>query len=140
MLSFNSAPLINSILLTSLPCDITLIYHLNLSEQLSGLRNAELYELSALRVVEKPSNTSQKILKLTIKPNYNIHNGNRTELPINDFLYENQLSFYILDLLVPKSFISETGWQILAQWHDQPDSSPLWQDSCHYLKFNQLGR
>ena len=20
------------------------------------------------------------------------------------------------------------------------ESSPLWQDSCHYLKFNQLGR
>ncbi len=32
----------------------------------------------------------------------------------------------------------DVGVHLLPKWY--PITFPLWQDSCHYLKFNQLGR
>ena len=74
--------------------------------------------------------SGSKAAKFTVSPDSYVNNGNRAELAFDQQIKEGEVTTYEYSVLIPSdyqdvnSLKAEDGkpnWQVLGQWHDQPD-------------------
>lgn len=98
-----------------------IIYEMNELKPIKGLDSIEVTEQELIQPVPDPHSKNDFAVKFKIKHDSFLNKGFRSEAVIKDYIYGNILYSYSFEIFIPTSFVSDTQWNILAQWHDQPD-------------------
>ncbi len=79
------------------------------------------------RFVSQPAQGTDQALQLTVRGDQVINKGNRAEVSFTDSDPLCQQAWTRWHFMIPTDFVDapadQLRWQIIAQWHDQPDTS-----------------
>ncbi len=76
-----------------------------------------------IEIVDNPVRAGANALKITVLPGITWGSGNRTELAYKAiFPYKSEM-YYGFSLMLGIPYEESGEWQIMGQWHDQPDIS-----------------
>lgn len=101
--------------------------------------NIEAKHASDIEISADIFKQGSKSVKFTVSPASNINNGNRAELTFDQMIESGDETFYEYNLFIPTDYWDvsslraddgKPNWQILGQWHDQPDEclGETWED------------
>ena len=99
----------------------------------------EASALSDIEISFDTAYTGSKSVKFTITPQSLINNGNRSELTFDQMIKSGDLTNYAYSIYIPTDYQDvpslrqqdgTPNWQVLGQWHDQPDEciGQTWDD------------
>lgn len=87
----------------------------------------EVAAASDLAFVSEPAFGADQAIALTIRGGTTVHSGNRAEITVHDSDPLCQESWTRWHMMLPEDFVDPDPdalrWHIVAQWHDQPDTS-----------------
>lgn len=75
----------------------------------------------SIQIVTSPVRDGKYAVKFTIHPGDVVDNGHRSELTCNEKFPVGSEFFYRFSFMVPTDYAESDLWQILTQFHDQPD-------------------
>jgi len=90
----------------------------------------ELKDSAHFEMSEETAYTGLKSAKFTVSPDSYVNSGVRSELSFDQQIEEGDETYYEYSILIPKDYQDVSGirakdgapnWQIIGQWHDQPD-------------------
>jgi hypothetical protein len=77
----------------------------------------------SVQIVDDYQRRGNHAVKFTLGPKDIVNNGNRSELRYQDYDPNISEVYYSWSVMLDSNYIDTGKWQILGQWHDQPDES-----------------
>jgi hypothetical protein len=88
-----------------------------------ALWNFEVYRPQNVEFVSDPVYEGNASLRFTVKPGEKVNGGSRAELVLINSDPICSEAWYRWRFLVPENYLDKSSarWQLMGQWHDQPD-------------------
>ncbi len=101
--------------------------------------NIEAKHSTDIEISSDTFNQGSKSVRFSVSPDSYINRGNRAELTFDQMIKSGAETFYMYSLFIPddyqdvgsiKADDGKPNWQILGQWHEQPDEclGETWDD------------
>lgn len=103
------------------PTVIADIFEDDFESRTFSLWKREAVRNNSIQIVTEPVKSGNYAVKFTLVPGEIIFNGNRAELMYQDYNPNISEVYYSWSVMLDSNYIDSGKWQILGQWHDQPD-------------------
>jgi hypothetical protein len=87
-----------------------------------SLWKTEAVRDNSIQIVDDHARSGDYAVKFALHPGDILYSGNRAELTYQDYSPNIGEVYYSWSVMLDSDYIDSGRWQILGQWHDQPDT------------------